>query len=248
MSEFDRQSGSGEEYHIPVLLLPNTRDILNGFGESIQRISASGSRMSKDTIEKNENYGFQVDNNFSSSVSLDYNRHRNTDGEITNPLTQERINNINNKIHQSLSSAKPQESGDITHDIPITRLIVEVDSKILRVKYDTHKNELFYFDFQLENTENLGGDFKEMIKPLFEERNLPEQGFNWRVPVLRQIIPNQGFDFGGNNHNPAFSWDPQNTNTMPLKITTSQEVAGMLPDKLGYNKGVEMMNNDYWAI
>jgi hypothetical protein len=165
-----------------------------------------------------------------------------------NPLTDKKVNNINQKIDESLSLAKPSKGKNITYDIPVTRLIVEVHSDILQMKYDTHEEEYFYFDFQLEKTEGLEGNFKDMIEPLFEQRNLPQQGFNWRVPVLRQIIPNQGFDADGDSHDPVFSWNPENPNTEPLPKTTSQKIAGMLPNNIGYHKEVEMVNNEYWGI
>lgn len=248
MSQFERGDSRKEEYHIPVLLLPNARDILTEFNSSIQRIVASGSRMSKDTVEENQDYGFQINQNYSSSVSLNYNKHRNTDGEVTNPLTKEAIESINNKIHQGLASAKPGRNKNITYDVPVSRLIVEIDNDMIRGKYDAPVDETFFFDFHLESAENLGGNFRDKIEPLFEERNLTEQGFNWRVPVLRQVIPLTGYDFEGENHSPVFAWDPTNGNTVPMQRSTSQLISGALPNNIGYHKEVELTEEEYWVL
>jgi len=248
MSEFDRSSEEEELYYIPLLKLPNARDLLNEFGESIQRIVASGSRIDQNTVQKNEEYGFSVDQNYSTNVNLEYVRHRNTEGNITNPLTQNKIDNINEAIHTSLKETKPDRNQNITYDIPVTRLIIEVDDEVLQMKYDTHPDEFFYLDFQLEKAEDLKRNFKEQIEPMFDERNLLSQGFNWRIPVLRQIIPNRGFDVGGDNHEALFSWNPKNAETIPVRKTTSQAIMGLLPNEIGTQKRVRRVNNDYWSI
>lgn len=248
MSEFDRSSQNEEQYYIPLLKLPNARDLLNEFGESIQRVVASGSRIDKNTVQKNEKYGFNVEQNYSTNVNLEYVRHKNTQGKVKNPLTQSKIDNINEAIHTSLKETKPNTNQNITYDIPVKRLIIEVDDELLQMKYDTHPDEVFYFDFQLEKTEDLSGNFKSEIEPMFDERNLSSQGFQWRIPVLQQIIPNQGFDVGGDNHDALFSWNPKNTQTVPLQKTTSQKMMGMLPQNIGAHKKVEQVNNEYWGI
>jgi len=249
----DKQNSS-KNYHIPVLLLPNTRDILNEFNDSIERIAASGSRRSTDTMTKNADYGFQVDESYTSTVSLDYTREVNTSGDVLNPITKQKAKRINKEIHQSLKTAKKAQN-NITYDIPVSRLIVEVEddsNDTLYYKYgdeeNVNYNETFFFDFQLNNIEQFSNNIKDIIKPMFEERDLPSQGFNWRIPVLRQIIPKQGFDFTGDDHQPVFSWEPNNVNTKPLTNSSSQKIVGMLPQNISHSKKVEKGSEDYWEI
>lgn len=238
-----------ETYYTPTLLLPNARDILNAFGGSIERISARGSRSSKDTVEEDENYGFAINQDFNGSVSLEYTKERNLDGEVENPLTDEKVDYFNNRIHQSLKQIKPDENRNgITYDIPVSRLIIEVQNEDLVWKFGGPENASFYFDFKPIDVSNFNSEFKDIIEPLFNERNLTDQGFNWRILFVHQIIPESGFDFSGNSHSPVYSWDPQNINTEPMDNKTSQRIAGMLPKEISHNKDVKIMEDEYWGL
>lgn len=255
-NEFDRnedKQNKNKDYHIPVLLLPNTRDILNEFNSSIERVVASGSRSSTNTMTKNDDYGFQVDESHSSTVSLDYTRNVDSNGQVINPITDKKAEKINKEIHRSLKIVK-KDRKNITYDIPISRLIIEIDDDddVLYYKYGDEDSvqygESFFFDFELCNISKFSGNIKEIVEPMFKKRNLPKQGFNWRIPVLKKIIPKQGFDFVGENHQPVFSWDPDNVNTKPLTVTSSQKITGILPKKIRHSKKVEKDSENYWVI
>lgn len=191
-----------------------------------------------------EEYGFEAHEDYRSIVSIDYTREKDTSGNVVNPITNQKANQISQTIDEHLSVAKNNPNKNITYDVAVSRIIIEIDDRAVSALFDTSlASEPFFFDFRLAPFDD--DEFRDRVEPLFKKRNLTQQGFNWRVPCLKQIIPLSGYDIHGENHEPVFSWDWNNVQTFPLSIGDAQMLTSVLGNMAAYTE-VQKSENEKW--
>lgn len=237
---------TAKERFMPVMLVPTASDILREINTDIQRIKATGSRMSSSKMYDRPDYGFEVTQKNSSTAEIDYHKKTDNNGKAINPITKQVANNIVNEIDQTLKSAKPK-TPDYQLDIPVQKVVIEVQSRELALNYGTG-TKTFFIVFELENIDNTDGIAADKAMSFFESRSLFEQGFKTRIPVLKQIIHEDDYSYGKDSHESLYEWDKTNINTDPLVPSDSGVITTQLPENIGFSSEFRQTEEEYWEM
>lgn len=137
--------------------------------------------MENNDLPSMEEYGYEGEEIIQTKVSIDYEKKWEGHNEPVNEITQKKGYEILREMDVNL--AKPNQK-NIQTDIPVEHIVIEVQDEILQNDLGTD-TESFFLEFVSVPVRKDGK--REMIRDDFLERDLIEQGFEFRILALKSI-------------------------------------------------------------
>ena len=130
-----------EENAIPTILTISAKEIFKHYKEQIVEMDAMGGHYGKNEVVVDKDYGLYLDNPGQTKMVLHYKQERNEEGKILNPLTDEKVKEICDKINERLPSYYDEdEDKQYPPDLSVERLVIEVKDKELQTISNSNTN------------------------------------------------------------------------------------------------------------
>ncbi len=172
---------------IPSILTLRLREILKFYKESIIKLRAKGGITPQNEVDLDEDYGIVFSSGSSNTIKINYERKRDIDGTILNPLNNAKINDIIEYLDKYLPEKPDPKKDSVKYppDIPIELLTVEIINDKIKELAGT-KTNVFNATFKSEKAEN--ENIRKDIHKKNKKSGVYYQGFDIRNLNLLRLI------------------------------------------------------------
>lgn len=161
---------------IPSILTVSFKEVVEFYQEKIVRVRAGGGEYKTNKVTLDKDCGIVYATGSSSIIEVNYKQSRASDGTILNPLDQDKIQEIFEHLDNNLPEYKDTGDRKYPPDIPIEKLIVEIEDDKIAELTET-KTSSFDLTFISERVEP---SIRERVHNLNKGLGVFLQGFEIR--------------------------------------------------------------------
>jgi hypothetical protein len=219
MSQTTEEAEPNPIAHIPAILTNSAMEILEFYGEDIIEITATGTSRTTNRTALIEDVNLNRTIATQKEVELDYRRITKRTGEVENPLNQDVIDQIRQKLRTKLYPS----SLEVEPDMSVER--VKVDAKIPRLEEETRaRSDEFELTFVSDPVESDGyrreTELSNSGKGLYTEMK-----FNYQNLHLRKVEEVEA-KYSQQSNPQIMSWNGvKDIRPVGYKSTASQAIA-----------------------
>ena len=228
---------------IPALLTNSARTILKSFGADIYQLTAQGSTTTtnRTTIDDLREYGVGVERRTSHAVSVDYERLTDTDGEPTNPLTEDVVADLFDALDTHLNT----EDISVAPDLAVTEVTLRITDERLAEVTPAQTTE-FDLRFIADPAEDALRDATDRVNRghgLYDEL-----GFN-RTHLNLHSVTETATKYTAQSNGRYFHWHgPEDLRPRAPELLATRVNTHVLPDKYGLLKPYNVVEDRIMEI